>query len=177
MNINFNDCLLFKSALRLWMSDRHTLRMLSLKCHTKKVDLSEVVFIFKYLRNCRNITSDELEFWNISFEEFLRNLICRSFAFALHFELDGLFFNWPGTLRHECFFAQGKSEALNDANLREVSKGSMTARPPAKPRLAEDLSAAGRNARLTALIIIIIIIIIRAFSQAILYLKLHLFRG
>ena len=114
------------------MSDRHTLRMLSLKCHTKKVDLPEVVFIFKYLRNCWNITPDELEFWNISFEEFLRNLICRSFAFALHFELDGLFFNWPGTLRHECFFAQGKSEALNDANLREVSKGSMTARPPGK---------------------------------------------
>lgn len=44
------------------MSDRHTLRMLSLKCHTEKVDLSEVVFIFKYLRNCRNITPDELEF-------------------------------------------------------------------------------------------------------------------
>ena len=160
------------------MSDRHTLRMLSLKCHTKKVDLSEVVFIFKYLRNCWNITPDELEFWNISFEEFLRNLICRSFAFALHFELDGLFFNWPGTLRHECFFAQGKSEALNDANLREVSKGSMTARPPGKTSTRRRSPRGGRNARLTALIIIIIIIIIiRAFSQAILYLKLHLFRG
>ena len=161
------------------MSDRHTLRMLSLKCHTKKVDLSEVVFIFKYLRNCRNITPDELEFWNISFEEFLRNLICRSFAFALHFELGGLFFNWPGTLRHECFFAQGKSEALNDANLREVSKGSMTARPPGKTSTRRRSPRGGRNARLTALIIIIIIIIIiiRAFSQAILYLKLHLFRG
>ena len=47
------------------MSDRHTLRMLSLKYHTKKVDLSEVVFIFKYLRNCRNITS-----MNLSFETF-----------------------------------------------------------------------------------------------------------
>lgn len=157
------------------MSDRHTLRMLSLKCHTKKVDLSEVVFIFKYLRNCRNITPDELEFWNISFEEFLRNLICRSFTFALHFELGGLFFNWPGTLRHECFFAQGKSEALNDANLREVSKGSMTARPPGKTSTRRRSPRGGRNARLTALIIIIIII--RAFSQAILYLKLHLFRG
>ena len=157
------------------MSDRHTLRMLSLKCHTKKVDLPEVVFIFKYLRNCWNITPDELEFWNISFEEFLRNLICRSFAFALHFELGGLFFNWPGTLRHECFFAQGKSEALNDANLREVSKGFMTARPPGKTSTRRRSPRGGRNARLTALIIIIIII--RAFLQAILYLKLHLFRG
>ena len=75
------------------MSDRHTIRMLSLKCHTKKVDLSEVVFIFKYLRNCRNITPDELEFRNISFEEFLRTLICRSFAFALHLLC---ILNWMG---------------------------------------------------------------------------------